>query len=263
MASRTGRPSDRTERGFRRRETDKTHTVGDPEPPSRSRPDGSGRRPRRSRHRQCRDRAPASSGIAAITRSCPLYRSRASRRATVSKTRFPARPQAVRSSARAGSPGVNRSPTVFGTTTTRSGGSIGPGEHGGARMARDAQHQIGHFDREASQPRRRRPDLDPVRLDDQPGASEAGDCRRERREMDMAAEYDVGPLLDRRGNGADRVEELAAARWRLYHPLGQADRRAGIAGQDRHRGEYRGKRPARRKNRGCIARSRRFRRTRR
>ena len=83
---------------------------------------------------------------------------------------------------------------------------IGPGEHRGARVARDAQHQIGHLDREASQPRRRGPDLDPVRLDDEPGMSEAGNCSRQRREMEVTAEHDVWPLFDRRGDGADGVE---------------------------------------------------------
>ena len=73
------------------------------------------------------------------------------------------------------------------------GRQVGPGEHGGARVARDAQHQIGRLDRAAPHPRRRRPDLDPVRLDDQAGAREAGDCRGERRQMHMAAEYEIGP----------------------------------------------------------------------
>ena len=39
--------------------------------------------------------------------------------------------------------------------------------------------------------------LDPVRLDDQAGAREAGDCRGERRQMHMAAEHDIGPPLKR------------------------------------------------------------------
>ena len=119
------------------------------------------------------------------------------------------------------------------------GRQIGPGEHGGARMARDAQHQIGRFDRAASQPRRRRPDLDPMRLDDQAGARDPGDRRRERRQMHMAAEHEVGPLGEGRGDRPGDIAQLAAARRSLGDSLGQADRIAGVARQHRDRGKTR------------------------
>ena len=58
--------------------------------------------------------------MARITRSCPLYRSAAASRATVSNTVFPVSP--YRDSSRAGfGPGRKRSSTVLGRTLTVSG----------------------------------------------------------------------------------------------------------------------------------------------
>ena len=95
-----------------------------------------------------------------------------------------------RSRSAAPSPGVKRSPTVFGTTTTRSGGMSAQASTA-ARVCRDT---LSTRSAASTASRRNRdgaaPDLDPVRLDDQPGACEAGDRRRERRQMQMAAEHD-------------------------------------------------------------------------
>ncbi len=143
------------------------------------------------------------------------------------------------------------------------GRDVGPGEHGGARVTRHAQHQIGRLDREPPQPRWRRPGLDPVRLDDQPGAREPGNRRCQRRQMQMAAEHDIRPALERRYHGRRvRSATCLGAGEPALSARAARPARPDDAARPRSAAKPSG-RPGRRGNRGCIARSRRFRRTRR
>jgi hypothetical protein len=66
-----------------------------------------------------------------------------------------------------------------------------PTEDASARVARDAEDEIGGLDGRSLEPRRPWPSLDPMHLHDQPGSAEARDQRSQRCHVEMAAEDDA------------------------------------------------------------------------